>query len=192
MDLRLLPLPRFAGSTFETGGFTRPRRALPSLCFQKFSLSIRLTLVKTWPLFLLWVATMACTAQAKQLAVIANSANPASGVSTAELAQIFNARMQSWQDETAIKVVVRDPSAAEMRLVLRTLLDMSPAQAEDFLQTHHGRFIVADSDDAVVKFVSSTRGAIGVVDLYSINSTVKVLKIDGKLPVEQGYLLRGN
>jgi hypothetical protein len=31
-----------------------------------------------------------------------------------------------------------------------------------------------------------------VVDLFSITNDVKVLKIDGKLPVEQGYVLRGN
>ena len=141
---------------------------------------------------LLWLASVACTAQAKQLAVIANPANPAANISTAELAQIFNARTSTWPDATDLKIVLRDPSSSEMKLVLRTLLDMTPSQAETFLQAHRGRFIVADSDEAVVKFVSSTRGAIGVVDLYSINSAVKVLKIDGKLPVEQGYLLRGN
>jgi hypothetical protein len=40
--------------------------------------------------------------------------------------------------------------------------------------------------------VSSNRGAIGVIDLYSLTKDVNVLKIDSKLPVEQGYLLRGN
>jgi hypothetical protein len=30
------------------------------------------------------------------------------------------------------------------------------------------------------------------VDVYSINSRINVLKIDGKLPLEAGYLLRGN
>jgi hypothetical protein len=52
--------------------------------------------------------------------------------------------------------------------------------------------VLADSDDAVLHFVSSNRGAIGIVDLYSLTKDVKVIKIDGKLPVEQGYLLRGN
>jgi len=42
----------------------------------------------------------------------------------------------------------------------------------------------------LLRFVSSNHGAIGVVDLYSITSGVHVLKIDGKLPVEQGYLLK--
>jgi hypothetical protein len=39
--------------------------------------------------------------------------------------------------------------------------------------------------------VGSTRGAIGLVDVYSITHDVKVLKIDDLLPLETGYLLRG-
>jgi hypothetical protein len=44
----------------------------------------------------------------------------------------------------------------------------------------------------VLRSVSTTRGAIGIIDLYSLTKDVKVLKIDGKLPVEQGYALRGS
>src|SRR6185312_6833830 len=33
-------------------------------------------------------------------------------------------------------------------------------------------------------------GGLGVVDVYSITSTINVLKVDGKLPLEQGYPLR--
>lgn len=69
---------------------------------------------------------------------------------------------------------------------------MTPEQAQMFVQNHKRMIIVADSDEAVIKFVSATRGAIGVVDLFSLTKDVKVLKIDGKLPVEYGYALRGN
>jgi hypothetical protein len=55
-----------------------------------------------------------------------------------------------------------------------------------------GSIIVAGSDDAVLKFVAANRGALGIVHLFSITKEVKVLKVDGKLPVEQGYLLKGN
>jgi hypothetical protein len=33
---------------------------------------------------------------------------------------------------------------------------------------------------------------VGVVDVYAINSSVLVLKLGGKLPLEPGYLLHGN
>jgi len=40
--------------------------------------------------------------------------------------------------------------------------------------------------------VASIPGAIGLVDVYSINSSVKVLRVDGKLPFDVGYALKGN
>jgi hypothetical protein len=40
--------------------------------------------------------------------------------------------------------------------------------------------------------VDNTPGAVGIVDVYSINSSVKVLRIDGKLPFDVGYALKGN
>ena len=69
---------------------------------------------------------------------------------------------------------------------------MTSEQARTFIQAHKGAIVIADSDDAVLRSVSSIRGAIGVVDLYSLTKDVNVVKIDGKLPVEQGYLLRGD
>jgi ABC-type phosphate transport system substrate-binding protein len=129
--------------------------------------------------------------EAKQLAVVTDSGNPTANVSASDLQKIFNLRTRNWADGKAVIVVMRDPSATEMQLVLRKLLNMTPEQAGSFVQTHKGSIVVADSDDAVIRFVASNRGAIGVVDLYSLTKDVRVVKIDGKLPVEQGYLLRG-
>lgn len=143
-------------------------------------------------LVLVWVTGVSCAVQAKQLAIVADTTNAATNLTTAELVKIFNTRTQSWPDGRPIKVVLRDPSCADMELVFRKVLNMTPEQAQAFVQTHRGAIVVADSDDTVVRFVSNTRGAIGVVDLYSLTKDVKVLKIDGRLPVEQGYLLRGN
>jgi len=129
--------------------------------------------------------------EAKQLAVVTDSDNPTVNVSATDLQKIFNLRTHNWADGKAVIVVMRDPSAAEMQLVLRKLLNMTPEQASSFVQTHKGSIVVADSDEAVIRFVSTNRGAIGVVDLYSLTKDVRVVKVDGKLPVEQGYLLRG-
>ena len=52
--------------------------------------------------------------------------------------------------------------------------------------------MIVNSDDALVKKVESTPGAVGLVDVYSITSGVVVIKISGKLPLEPGYLLHGN
>jgi len=143
-------------------------------------------------MLLMWSAILPCAVQAKQFAIVADKANSTSNLTAAELTKIFTAHKQSWPDGKAIKVVMRDPSSADMQLVLRKLLNMTPEQAHAFVLAHREAIMVADTDDAVLRFVSTSPGAIGVVDLYSLTQDVNVVKIDGKLPVEQGYLLRGN
>lgn len=143
-------------------------------------------------LLLAWLVLGASLMQAKQLAVVTDSANTTVNLTSAEIVKIFNQRTRSWPDGRPIVLVVRDPGCAEMQLVLRKLFNMSPDQAREFVQAHKGAIVVADSDDSVLRFVSTHGGALGVVDLYSLTKGVTVLKIDGKLPVEQGYLLRGN
>lgn len=143
-------------------------------------------------LLLLWATGLTCTAQAKQLAVITDTGNATTNLSASELVKIFNAHTPNWPDGKAIKIVVRDPSSPDMQLAVRKLFNMSTDQARAFVRAHADLIVIADSDDAVIHFVASTRGAIGLVDLYSLTKDVNVLKIDGKLPVEQGYLLRGN
>jgi hypothetical protein len=48
------------------------------------------------------------------------------------------------------------------------------------------------SDEELLRVVESTPGAVGILDVYSINSSVKVLRVDGKLPFDVGYALKGN
>ncbi len=141
---------------------------------------------------LLWVLSLPCAVQAKQFAIVADKANTTSNLTAAELVKIFNAHSHTWPDGRPVTVVMRDPSSAEMQLVLRKLLNMTAEQAHAFVLSHRDSIMVADSDDAVLRFVSTSHGALGVVDLYSLTQDVNVVKIDGKLPVEQGYLLRGN
>jgi ABC-type phosphate transport system substrate-binding protein len=138
------------------------------------------------------LTAMCGQAQAKQLAVVTDTANTTNNLTSAELTKIFTQHMRTWPDGRPILLVVRDPSCDDMRLVLRKVFGMTPEEAREFIRSHKGAIMVADSDDSVLRFVSTNPGAIGVVDLYSLTKGVTVLKIDGKLPVEQGYLLRGN
>lgn len=141
---------------------------------------------------LVWIAGVSLAAQAKQLALIADKTNTTANITASELVKIFNAHSRTWPDGKTIRIVMRDPSSADMQLVLRKLLNMTPEQAHAFVQAHRDAILIADSDDAVLRFVATSPGAIGVVDLYTLTKDVNVVKIDGKLPVEQGYLLRGN
>jgi len=147
-------------------------------------------------LFLISVLILACLlpcmVQAKQLAIVSDKANLVSNITATDLIKMFNVHSRSWPDGKPITIVMRDPASADMQLVLHKLFNMTSEQARSFIQAHRDAIVVADSDDAVVRFVSNSRGALGVVDLYSLTKDVNVVKIDGKLPVEQGYLLKGN
>ncbi len=130
--------------------------------------------------------------QAKQLAIVADKENGTANVKTSDLANILNGKTKNWADGKPVKIILRNPSSPDMELVFRRVLNMSPEQVRALMQARPGLIVVADSDDAVLRFVSATRGAIGIVDLYSLTKDVNVVKIDGKLPFDAGYLLKGN
>jgi ABC-type phosphate transport system substrate-binding protein len=140
----------------------------------------------------IWMIAVSSLVHAKQLAIVTDGANTTTNVSAVDLIKIVNLKIHNWPDGKPVTIVMRDPGAPDMQLVLHRVLNMTSEQARTFVQAHKGAIMVADSDDAVLRFVSGKPGAIGIVDLYSLTKDVNVLKIDGKLPVEQGYLLRGN
>jgi hypothetical protein len=51
---------------------------------------------------------------------------------------------------------------------------------------------IVTTDEDLLRTVVATPGAIGIVDVYSITSAVKVLRVDGKLPFDVGYALKGS
>ena len=138
------------------------------------------------------VGVLSCLADAGQLAIVVEKSNATTNLSSTDLAKMLLAKTHNWPDGKPVVVVARDLSSVDMHLVARKLLNMTPAEAHALVESHRGTIVVAESDEAVIRFVSGTRGAIGVVDLFSLTKDVNVIKVDGKLPVEQGYLLRGD
>jgi len=47
---------------------------------------------------------------------------------------------------------------------------------------------LVDSDDEVLTYVQSTPGAVGLVDVRSVTDRVNIIRVDGKVPMEDGYL----
>ena len=135
---------------------------------------------------------LSCLGEAKQLAIIADKGSDTSNVKAVDLTNLLSGKTKAWPDGKAVRIVLRDPSSPDMELVLRRVLNMTADQARSLIQAHSGQIVVAESDEAVLRMVSSTRGAIGIVDLYSLTKDVNVVKIDGKLPFDSGYLLKGN
>lgn len=137
-------------------------------------------------------------AGAKDVAVIANKSNAAQEISTAALSQICKGQLDHWPDGKPVTLVIREPGSPEMNIVLTKIYEMPIDEVKAVIaNANHGRadhpaIMVVASDDAAVKKVESTPGALGLVDVYSITGKVTVLKLGGKLPLEPGYLLHGN
>ncbi len=146
----------------------------------------------------LFVATGVSLAAARDLAVVSNKANAVSAITLPDLVKVCKAQTNRWPDGKPVTLIMRAPSTPEMKLVLEKVFDLPEAEVKDLIaNANHGRanhpaIMVVDSDEDLVNKVASIPGAVGVVDVYSINSSVAVVKIGGKLPLEPGYLLHGN
>ena len=124
---------------------------------------------------------------AHHLAVVVDKGNNTGEITAANLSKIFKSETRKWADGKNVVLILHKDSAAE-RLTLQRLNRMSAADFQAFVTAHKEMILLVDSDDAMLKLVKSTPGAIGLVDVRSVDATVNVLKVDGKLPLEQGYL----
>jgi len=85
-----------------------------------------------------------------------------------------------------------------MKVLLEKIYELPEGQVKELVASaNHGRIghpaiIIAESDEDLINKVASLPGAVGVVDVYAINSSVSVVKVAGKLPLEPGYPLHGN
>jgi len=129
---------------------------------------------------------------ARDLAVIVDKGNNSSAVTAAELEKLLKVVQPEWPNGKKVKVILSDPSSSDTAVILQRIYKMPPDKIKSFLDAHKAEIEVAGSDDVVLKLVANTPGAIGIVNVYSINSSVKVLKVDDKLPLEPGYALHGN
>lgn len=141
---------------------------------------------------LLLVAGLGASCEAKQLAVIVDKTNNLGGLSATDLAKVFKFDNHKWPDGRSVILVLRDPSTPEMQTAIQKLYHMQADEFKALLAAHQSGVILVRSEEELLKSVESIPGAVGLVDVYSINSRVNVLKVDGKLPLEQGYFLKGN
>lgn len=129
--------------------------------------------------------------QAKNVAVVVPKSNNSGNITSPQLAKFFGSSSQKWSDgKNVVLVLPGGMSSQDAELVVQRIFKLDQTGARKFLTAHKDFFITAGSELEVLKTVESTPGAIGLVDVYSITSTINVLKVDGKLPLEPGYPLR--
>jgi len=124
---------------------------------------------------------------AHHMAVVVNKENNVQSVSSSHLTKIFKGEVKKWPDGKNI-VLVLHSSAPDLIVTLEHLNKMSEGEVHSLLASHKESIRTAPSDADVIEAVASTPGAIGVVEERFINDRVAVVKVDGKLPGEPGYL----
>src|ERR1700685_1996669 len=122
---------------------------------------------------------------AHHMAVVVNKDNGLGEVSSTHLAKILRLEVKKWHDGKDVILVLHRNSNGEMA-TLERLNKMSAGELKSFIATHQSSITTVDSDEDVLKRVESTEGAIGLVDVRSINDQVNVVRVDGKLPMEDG------
>jgi ABC-type phosphate transport system substrate-binding protein len=124
---------------------------------------------------------------AHHMAVVVDKDNNVGNVTAIHLSRIFRAEIKKWPDGKTVVLVLHKDSAGETE-TLQRLIRVSPGEWKVLIAAHKDSIQMADSDAEVLKIVQSTPGAIGLVDVRSVDNTINVVRVDGKLPMESGYL----
>jgi hypothetical protein len=146
----------------------------------------------------LFLAASVSLAAARDLALVSNKSNVVSTMTLPDLVKVCKAQTNRWPDGKPVTFIMRSPSSPEMKLLLEKIYELPQNEVTELINTaNHGRMnhpaiLVVESDEDLVNKVASIPGAVGLVDVYAINSSVAVVKLAGKLPLEPGYLLHGN
>jgi phosphate transport system substrate-binding protein len=135
---------------------------------------------------LVFLLTFLTPCFAHHMAVVVNKDNNVGNVTAAHLAKILREEIKKWPDGKTVILVLHKDSAGEAE-TLERLIKMSAGELKALIAAHKD-IVVVDSDAEVLKIVQTTPGAIGFVELHSVDNTINVVRVDGKLPMESGYL----
>jgi ABC-type phosphate transport system substrate-binding protein len=124
---------------------------------------------------------------AHHTAVVVNKDNAVENLTSAHLVKIIRGEIKKWPDGKNIILVLHKDSAGEAE-TLERLNKMSSQEWKSFISTHKDSILLVDSDADVLKEMQTEPGAIGFVEVHSIDNSVHVVHVDGKLPMELGYL----
>ena len=124
---------------------------------------------------------------AHHTAVVVNKDNAVANVTSAQLTKIIRGEVKKWPDGKNVILVLHKDSAGE-REALEHLNKMSAGEWTAFVMAHRDSIIFVDTDADVIKAVQAEPGALGLIEVRSIDNNVSVIRVDGKLPMESGYL----
>jgi len=152
--------------------------------------------------FIVFLIIFALTVQTEltrgdEISIIVNKANPIVSISFNELVKIFKRERQFWKDGKKVYIIMQEAGSMEKEIALKKIYKMDHGSLKKFWieRIFRGEIssfpIVLSSNDAVKMFVSQISNAIGFINADTLDGSVKALKIDGRLPGTEGYILIG-
>ena len=127
---------------------------------------------------------MTSAANAGELAVIINTKNPAVGLTALEVKQLYLKNNTHWGNGKKVRPSAFNYEADLATQFYKQVLSMTPTEVErHWIELQYGKAlkppVQLDDDEAMIKFVSKFKGAVGFVDAASAagNPKVKVLLV---------------
>jgi ABC-type phosphate transport system substrate-binding protein len=125
------------------------------------------------------------------IVVVVNKKNPINSLNLRDLARLYNGEVTEWPSGESV-VIVNRPFDMEVRATFyRLVLNAKPTQK--YFQTGSPipfETMRVESEGAVPRFVARLPGAVAYCYLSAADASVKIIKIDGKLPTDQEYALK--
>jgi hypothetical protein len=136
-------------------------------------------------------------AQKDDVAVVVNSSNSVTNLSLTDLRKIFSGQKRTWPGGVAIKIITRSPGCRE-RITLLRILGMSENEYKQYwtAQVVRGE---ADAEPPMLPSFGMVKealkvfpGGIALADSREVRTgmDLKIVRLDGRLPGEDGYPLR--
>lgn len=128
-----------------------------------------------------------------KLIVFANRSTPVNKMSSGQLRDVLLGEVPAWSNGRAVSVVFADNKS--MTNALRRILKMTRDDYDNYfvVKRYQGQELVRPrllpSTDLVLQYLTQTPGAITVLegDADMTVAGAKAIRIDGKLPDEDGY-----
>jgi phosphate transport system substrate-binding protein len=128
-----------------------------------------------------------------QVAVVVNRANPVTNLSRDQLQRLYLGASTTFPSGGSVVLFEYPPAR---RVFYQSLLHMSELAVTRhwiglmFQGENAGPLRVVDGADALRRAVAETRGALAFIPVAAVDSTVKVVTVDGRRPRDAGYPLR--
>jgi hypothetical protein len=133
-------------------------------------------------------------------AAVVHQSNAIHDLRFGDLLSMFEGARREWPNGSRVVLVERDAGSAPFRYLMGRLLNTTPGEYKRSLQNIEYRgglpvsIKILNSDAVACQFVFNVPSAIAIVETGSLAlpacGAVQVLRIDGKLPGEEGYRLK--